>query len=119
MHVEHGPLPRHRSGRGHDVHQHSACVSLKQSPKFLAGLAYASYMITACTEELKLKFPHMVLVYSFSSGLGSRFCRLSRNCLSGGMCWCFFQGITGSFLSCFSLEKPLLSAGPRQDLWAV
>lgn len=55
------------------MHQHGACVSPEQSPEFLAGLAYTSYMIIACTAELELKFPHMVLVDSFFIGFGEPF----------------------------------------------
>ena len=71
--LERTPEPRHtwgRSGRGHTACGHSACVSAEQSPEFLAGPAYTSYMIIACTAKLELKFPHMVLVDSFSSGFG-------------------------------------------------
>lgn len=48
-------------------------MRLQNRPKFLARLAYTSYMIIACTEKLELKFPHMVLVDSFSSGFGEPF----------------------------------------------
>lgn len=71
--LEHTPERRHtqvRSGRGHTASGHSACASAEQSPEFLAGLAYTSYMIIACTAKLELKFPHMVLVDLFSSGFG-------------------------------------------------
>lgn len=51
----------------------SACASAEQSPEFLAGLAYTSYMIIACAAKPELKFPHMVLVDSFSSSFGEPF----------------------------------------------
>lgn len=98
------------SGRGHSTcRQHRGA-----EPQILGRAGLHLLRGHSPAAELELKFPHMVLV-----GLGERLCRPSRNRSPGGMCWCFFRGITRSFLSCFSLEKPFLSAGPGQDLWAV